>query len=71
MTPNRRNKQLAQLAEDFKTYLKAEAKLKQSIIACRSTTLDGEPGWTYEAIAQVMGISRQAVHKYVKRWSTE
>lgn len=66
-----RNKQMAVLMADYGVYLKAEAKLKQSIIACRSMTLDGTPAWTYEAISAALGISRQAVHQYIKRWSSQ
>ena len=71
MTPQQRNRQLAQLISDYQTYLRAERKLKQSIIACRSETLDGTPAWSYAAIGAALGITRQSVHEYVKRWSGE
>lgn len=70
MTLNTKRKHLAYLAAVNERYLTAEAKLKEAIIVCRSPDLDGKPMCSYGEIAMTLGITRQSVHEYIKRWSS-
>ncbi len=68
MTDRQKQLALARLKALNERYLTAHLKLHEAIVACRSTDLDGNALCTYAEIAQAVGITRQSVHEYVKRW---